>query len=414
MKASTEVLYTKSEDPHNEDYVDMPPEGQISSDQFRSNFEEATATDNHKTMKRKRLHQESQQYFHMNETYCRICKTDHRKCEMCKYFYVIGDETYAVHGTQEPWPKDVKLFQPYEVEQILLPDNANCLAVQAFLRMCNLDFQTEQRPNAEFMSPTGKVPFIKCGAFLVAELEGIVTFIGQKGITLTEHLDSEQKADLRAYLALINNVLGPAENYVCWCDRETYREVTKPRNGSVYPWPLNLMQTWSKRSKQIKALKTLGWYEKSLEEVFQEVETCCQALTDRLENNTYFFGTKYTELDALLYGHIYVLLTTYIPAGRNNFAQIIRKFDKLVKHCKRIDSQVMGRETDLIQSEWLKPSRADLTQELKTYEEDVEKCKTEIKIEHDTVGDVERETDWLVIDKKNDTETVGDALPTYN
>lgn len=42
---------------------------------------------------------------------------------------------------QEPWPKDVKLFQPYEVEQILLPDEANCLAVQAFLKMCNLDFQ---------------------------------------------------------------------------------------------------------------------------------------------------------------------------------------------------------------------------------------------------------------------------------
>lgn len=114
-------------------------------------------------------------------------------------------------AAQEPWPKDVKLFQPYEVEQILLPDNANCLAVQAFLKMCNLDFQIESRPNAEFMSPTGKVPFIKCGAFLVAELEGIVTFVGQKGISLTEHLDPEQKADLRAYIALINNVLGSAE-----------------------------------------------------------------------------------------------------------------------------------------------------------------------------------------------------------
>ncbi|KAK9679772.1 Thioredoxin-like [Popillia japonica] len=313
---------------------------------------------------------------------------------------------------QEPWPKGVKLFQPYEVEQILLPHNANCLAVQAFLRMCNLDVQIEQRPNAEFMSPTGKVPFIKCGAFLVAELEGIVTFVGQKGITLTEHLDSEQTADLRAYLALINNVLGPAENYVCWCDSETlinnvlgpaenyvcwcdsetYREVTKPRNGSVYPWPLNLIQTWSKRSKQIKALKTLGWYEKSLYEVFQEVETCCQALTDRLENNTYFFGTKFTELDALLYGHVYTLLTTRIPAGHNNFAQIIRKFDRLVKHCKRIDSQVMGRETDLIQSEWLQASKADLTPAFKTYEEDMEKYK---KIGHDTIGDIEKETDWL-------------------
>lgn len=36
---------------------------------------------------------------------------------------------------QEPWPDNVKLFQPYEVEQILLPDNASCLAVQAFLKV---------------------------------------------------------------------------------------------------------------------------------------------------------------------------------------------------------------------------------------------------------------------------------------
>ena len=66
-------------------------------------------------------------------------------------------------GAQEPWPSDVQLFQPYEVEQILLPDNATCLAVQAFLHMCNLDFTIEMRPNAENMSPSGKVPFVKVG-----------------------------------------------------------------------------------------------------------------------------------------------------------------------------------------------------------------------------------------------------------
>lgn len=51
----------------------------------------------------------------------------------------------------------IKMYQPYEVEQILLPDNANCLAVQAYLKMCNLEFQIEPKSNAEFMSPSGKV-----------------------------------------------------------------------------------------------------------------------------------------------------------------------------------------------------------------------------------------------------------------
>ena len=53
-----------------------------------------------------------------------------------------------------------------QVEQILLPDNASCLAVQAFLHMAGLDFTIEMRSNAENMSPSGKVPFIKVSLFL--------------------------------------------------------------------------------------------------------------------------------------------------------------------------------------------------------------------------------------------------------
>lgn len=200
------------------------------------------------------------------------------------------------------------------MEQILLPDNANCLAVQAFLHMCGLPFQIEHRANAEFMSPSGKVPFIKCGAFVVSELEPIVQFVANKGITLTEDLSAEQKSDMRAYMSIIHTVLVNAEVrsvislteiykykiicyfnlqlYICWCDKRTYNEVTKPRNGSVYPWPLNHFQTWSKKSAVIKKLKLLGWYQKSMENVYEEVENCCQALAERLEGKEYFFGSK--------------------------------------------------------------------------------------------------------------------------
>ena len=55
----------------------------------------------------------------------------------------------------EPWPKDVQLYQPFEVEQVLIHDNANILAVQAFLNMCGLEYTIEMRSNAEHMSPSG-------------------------------------------------------------------------------------------------------------------------------------------------------------------------------------------------------------------------------------------------------------------
>ncbi|KAH1015156.1 metaxin-2 [Dendroctonus ponderosae] len=247
-------------------------------------------------------------------------------------------------GAQEPWPKDVKLFQPYEVEQILLPDNANCLAVQAFLKMCNLDFQVEPRANAEDMSPTGKVPFIKVGRFVTAELEGIVQFVNGKDISLTDKLDNEQKSDLRAYMSLIKNVIEVAELYYCWNDRETYNEVTSVRNGSVYPWPLNHIKNIEKKHQVVKKLKVLDWYHKTIEEVHQEVQSCCEALNVRLDNKPYFFAEGPTELDALVFGHLFTILTT--PLTRKDLAKIVRRYPPLIDLVKRIEIDYFKKESE--------------------------------------------------------------------
>ncbi|XP_064075558.1 uncharacterized protein LOC113391880 isoform X2 [Vanessa tameamea] len=213
---------------------------------------------------------------------------------------------------QEPWPDNVKLFQPYEVEQILLPDNASCLAVQAFLKMCNLPFEVEMRWNAEFMSPSGRVPFIKCGAFVVSELEPIVQFAANKGVTLCSKLSTEERAEMRAYMSLITNVLVNAELYISWVDQETFNTVTRVRNSSVYPWPLGWLQTRSKRSSVIKRLKALHWNDKTLDQVLADVEQCCNSLSQRLGDRDYFFGTP-TPLDALIYGHMKALLSATGP-----------------------------------------------------------------------------------------------------
>ena len=87
------------------------------------------------------------------------------------------------------------------------------------------------------MSPSGKLPFIRCGAFVVADLDPIINFVVNKvivsgidgyifwtsfstlnfdknknqGISLTDHLDAGQRADMRAYMSLANNILGNAE-----------------------------------------------------------------------------------------------------------------------------------------------------------------------------------------------------------
>jgi len=239
-------------------------------------------------------------------------------------------------GAGEPWPQDVQLFQPLDYDQVLLPDNACCLAVQAFLHMADLGFTVEMRPNAEAMSPSGRLPFIKAGNFIVAELDPIVSFVNTKGISLTAHLDASEKADMRAYMSLVTNVLGNAELYVSWLDDRTRREVTEERHGKHHPWPLDLVLTWLKRRTVTKRLHALQWAAKSLEEVYSEVDTCCKALAERLSNSQFFFGARPTELDALVFGHLFAILTTPLPD--NKLQSIVSKYSNLVKLCENIES----------------------------------------------------------------------------
>lgn len=72
----------------------------------------------------------------------------------CYFIYLI------IFPGQEGWDPYTIIYQPYEVEQLLLPDSAHCLAVQGFLKMLQLPFSVQYRMNAEFMSPSGKFRFI--------------------------------------------------------------------------------------------------------------------------------------------------------------------------------------------------------------------------------------------------------------
>ncbi|KAK0074428.1 hypothetical protein PV325_008340, partial [Microctonus aethiopoides] len=50
------------------------------------------------------------------------------------------------------------------------------------------------------------------------------------------------------------------------------------------------------------------------------------------------------ELDALVFGHLYTILTTPIPGNR--LAEIVHRFPDLVDLCKRIEKRYFGRTDD--------------------------------------------------------------------
>ncbi|KAK7092809.1 metaxin-2-like isoform X2 [Littorina saxatilis] len=255
---------------------------------------------------------------------------------------LVVDAFQAEIGASEPWPVDVCLYQQYAAEQITFPDYAHCLSVKTFLYMCGLDFRVEQKTNAEEMSPSGKVPFIHVGAFLVSELDPIIAFVNARGFNLVSDMSDTERSEMRAYMSMIESILVNAELYLAWLDETVSTEITKPRYGCPYPWPLSWMLPLRKQKDVRARLSSNGWKDKTIEQVCEEVRTCCQALSERLDEQPYFFGDNPTELDALVFGHLYTLLTTSLPEGP--FAEIVQKFPNLAAFCKRIDEKFFKQE----------------------------------------------------------------------
>jgi len=184
---------------------------------------------------------------------------------------------------------------------------------------------------------SGKVPVLKCGPYVVSEMESIVQLANAKGVTLTEHLTLTERADLRAYMSLVHNVLEKALLYFTWLDDSVYHGMTKVRVGSPFNFPLKFLVPWVTRRKVTEQLKVLKWAERTVDEVYKEVETCLLALSERLGEAEFFFGTKPTELDALAFGYLFTMITTPINA-ENQFGNLVKQQSNLVRFCQRVEN----------------------------------------------------------------------------
>ncbi|ESO00655.1 hypothetical protein HELRODRAFT_82800, partial [Helobdella robusta] len=232
------------------------------------------------------------------------------------------------------WPEDVKLFQPFEVDQILMNEFANCLSVKTFLNMADLKYQIELRSNAEFMSPSREVPFLKVGPILISEFDSIVTFISAKGYSLSGGLTSEQFADVKSYITLTKSTLNNVLLYVMWVHEDNYNMITKQRSGFGYSWPLYKILPWRKRKQVVRLLKEDGWINKSLDQVYAELDKCLQALSNKLGTEEFFFGSKPTELDALVFGYLFTILTTTLIDSQ--LLEKLKKYENLTEFCQNI------------------------------------------------------------------------------
>lgn len=74
-----------------------------------------------------------------------------------------------------------------------------------------------------------------------------------------------------------------------------------------------------------------------MEQILRDVDTCLKHLSQRLGNNKVFFGKKYCEIDALVYGHVYALSNIKLSGHARRLEQIVKNHPNLISFAKDMD-----------------------------------------------------------------------------
>ncbi|KRX63402.1 Metaxin-2 [Trichinella sp. T9] len=238
----------------------------------------------------------------------------------------------------EQWDGNARLFEPFGRERVLLYEHSDCLAVKALLLMCNLKCKFESIQNAEDLSMNGHIPVLRVDNILLSGFDEILLYLVRKDIVAFQNL---KNLDYLFLHSLVHGILRKAELYICWVMEEVFQQVTLVRFSAAYSWPAKMTLPYEKRKEVLKLLKCHRWLEKSPDEVFDEVEYACECLSMKLGAHQYFSGNNPTEIDALIFGHLYTLLTTSLPNVA--IGDILKKFPNLLQYQGKF-SKDMSRE----------------------------------------------------------------------
>ena len=93
-----------------------------------------------------------------------------------------------------------------------------------------------------------------------------------------------------------------------FADKETRAEISRPRYGSPFPWPLNHILAYRKQFEVRNHLKAVGWFNKTLDRVYEDVHVGLQVGT------ALFLSRSCVCLGILLRS-----LWSFVHVGRNVF-----------------------------------------------------------------------------------------------
>jgi glutathione S-transferase len=241
-----------------------------------------------------------------------------------KQYHQPDDETdIAIKHTDQPNDSDRPRFKLYQFRRYrnLESFHPASLKVQAYLRCCATEaghsigkyFVTDET-GATHVTETKTLPAMldsrentwEAGANKIIHYLAQQHHLQSEGLELDldtkAGLTAVQRADVMAFVALVEDKLYLAMLQHWWVDEQGYEIVSRPAYTSSLPCPLSLYLPWLLRDRQKKRAKGAGMG--TAERAKETAKECLAALDARLGARTFFFGDKPSTLDTTVYAYI--------------------------------------------------------------------------------------------------------------
>ncbi|KAJ3261453.1 Metaxin-2 [Borealophlyctis nickersoniae] len=220
-------------------------------------------------------------------------------------------------------------------KQLVTSLDAECVKVQALLVFSNYRHVTRECHEPD-MSPNGKLPFLINSEGKALAGEEIVLEVTAKMGELESRLTPVQKADVLAFTALAEAKLHLALIYTLWYDNQNFHSITAPMYEKLYPWPLNFVLTRTMRMSHRNWLLQRKAVLKK-DEILEDAQSTLAALSTQLGGQLYFFGSKASHLDAVVFGYLHIILSVLgSSSAEGSLRKAVLKHENLVQYARRV------------------------------------------------------------------------------
>ncbi|XP_038076905.1 metaxin-1-like [Patiria miniata] len=216
--------------------------------------------------------------------------------------------------------------------------DVKCLNVLTYAQIAGINLKVHKN-RFWWRNLTAHFPIFQAAEDVLRSDTEAIQYLKENQANLDGDLTDQQRADILAFKALMEEKYLPGLLHVWWVDAKNFVELTRPWYAKALHFPLNYFVPGQlKRAAESRVDIIRGGDHMEPQEVtsrvYSDAKECLNLLSERLGDEDFFFGPVPTSLDALIFSYLAPLLRAPLPS--NQLQTHLKATDNLCRFCTRI------------------------------------------------------------------------------